>query len=210
MRTFEILIQGTTPMLQHRFTEESEVEKQTRRVARAETDPRKEAERVAYRLPSGDLYMPGAAIARLLREAGGGHKQKGSRKSMKYVVPAAILVNEDMIPLVNGDGKTALVDFEVDSRPVTIPATKGRIMRHRPRLNQWGARFTLRINPQLIDPQFVHQLLNEGGQQLGLLDYRPERGGPFGTFNVVEWREIGADGEEVKPAEPAKKKKNAA
>ena len=27
--------------------------------------------------------------------------------------------------------------YEIDSRPVVVPATRGRIVRHRPRFNEW-------------------------------------------------------------------------
>jgi len=188
MKTFTITIAGTTPLLQHRFTEESEKDKATRKVLVARGTPREEAEKVAYRDPQGRFYLPGAAIARLLREAGGNHKLKGSRRSAKFVVPAAVLVVEDAIILRNGDGKTVTA-FKVDSRPVTIPATKGRIMRHRSRFDGWSAGFNLRINDLLLPPEFVHQLLVEGGQQIGVGDFRPEKGGPFDTFNVVAWKE---------------------
>ena len=128
MKTFVARIEGVTALLMHRFGEAEEAEKTTRRVHLQEEDPRDAAARTAYRSPDGTLYLPGSAVARLLRESGGGHKQRGSRKSLKYVVPAAVLVVEDAIPLLNGSGPAT--HFEVDSRPVTIPATKGRIMRH--------------------------------------------------------------------------------
>lgn len=151
--------------------------------------PREEASKVAYVDQHGHFYLPGAAIARLIREAGGNHKLKGSRRSAKFVVPAAVIVVEDTITLCNGDGKTPVTAFEVDSRPVTIPATKGRIMRHRPRFDCWLASFNLRINELLLPPDFIHQLLVEGGQQIGVGDFRPEKGGPFGTFNVTRWED---------------------
>jgi hypothetical protein len=189
MKTYSITIAGTTPLLQHRFTEESEQDRATRKVFVSRGTPREEADKVAYRNARGQFYLPGAAIARLIREAGGNHKLKGSRRSAKFVVPAAVLVVEDALTLRNGDGKTHVTSFEVDSRPVTIPATKGRIMRHRPRFDCWSASFNLRINDSLLPPDFIHQLLVEGGQQIGVGDFRPEKGGPFGTFNVTHWEE---------------------
>lgn len=142
MKAITVEITGTTALLQHRFGEVAEGESgaTTRTTMVNRGTPREQAEAVAYRLPDGGLYLPGAAIARLLREAGAGHKQKGSRRSIKCVVPAAVLVADDAIALHNG---APLTDFEVDSRPVTIPATKGRIMRHRPRLDAWQATFVL-------------------------------------------------------------------
>lgn len=187
MKLVNVEIKGTTPLLQHRFNEEAEQSGSSRNVLVTRGTPREEAAKVVYRNGDG-FYFPGAAIGRLLREAGGNHKMRGSRKSAKYIVPAAVLVLADTIPLYNGDGQKAK-DFEVDSRPVTIPATKGRIMRHRPRFEKWSAKFTIRVNDDLLPVDFVQQLLTEGGQQIGIGDYRPEKGGPFGTFNVASWKE---------------------
>ena len=65
-------------------------------------------------------------------------------------------------------------------------------MRHRPRINTWGAEFGLEVDPTLIDVDLVHQLLTEAGSRIRLLDYRPEKGGPFGRFSVVSWKELAA------------------
>lgn len=186
MLTFVVCIEGVSALLQHRFSDAEATEETTRKVHRKKQDPREAAEKAAYRNDSGELYIPGTAIARMLREAGAAHKQRGSRKSLKYVVPAAVLVVEEQIVLRDAEGKP-LTKFEVDSRPVVIPSTKGRIMRHRPRLNSWHAEFSLEIKEDLMDPQLIHQLLAEGGLQLGLLDFRPEKGGSFGRFAIVSW-----------------------
>lgn len=188
MKLISVKIKGVTSLLQHRFNEDAESPGSTRTVLVSRGTPREEAEKVCYRDRQGKFYFPGAAIGRLLGEAGSNHKLKGSRKSAKFVVPAAVLVMDDAITINNGDGKPA-TDFEVDSRPVVIPATKGRVMRHRPRFDVWSASFTLRINDSLLPVDFVHQLLNEGGQQIGIGDFRPEKRGPFGVFQVVEWKE---------------------
>jgi hypothetical protein len=192
MRTFDVEISGITSLLQHRFSEAAEVDgaAATRTVNLATETPRDAAERVAYRNEDGSLYHPGAAISRLLREAGSSHKQKGSRKSLKYIVPAAVIVVDDALPLSNGK---PLTDFEVDSRPVTIPATKGRIMRHRPRLDEWNIKFRVEVDETVLPPDIIHQLLVEGGQRIGIGDYRPEKGGPFGRFQVLCWDEVTED-----------------
>ncbi len=192
MRRFQVQITGDTALLQHRFSDAAEVAsgRATRRVNLTEETPREAAEKVSYKDAQGRFYFPGAAIGRLLREAGGAHKQKGSRKSVKYLVPAAVLVLDDAIVILNGDGKTPVKDFEVDSRPVVIPATKGRVMRHRPRYDKWSATFQVRVNETVLPPDIVHRLLTEGGEQIGIGDYRPEKGGPFGVFRVTKWEEI--------------------
>lgn len=189
MKIVQVQIKGISPLLQHRFSENAEAGKSTRAVHVKEETPREQAEKVVYRTDEGRFYFPGAAISRMLREAGGAHKQRGSRKSLKYIVPAAVIVPEEAIPIRNGNGKSFAKDFEVDSRPVTIPATKGRIMRHRPRFDDWSAKFALEIDDELLSGETIHQLLEEGGRRIGIGDYRPERGGPFGRFQVIEWKE---------------------
>lgn len=82
----------------------------------------------------------------------------------------------------------------MDSRPVVIPATKGRIMAHRPRFDCWSAVFSLAINEALLPEDFVNQLLTEGSQQIGVGAYRPEKGGPFGCFLIEEWKPLPGQG----------------
>lgn len=188
-----VRIEGVSSLLQHKFGDVAmeDGKKPTRSILVQESDPRQEAERAAYRDKEGYCYFPGAAVARMLREAGGSHKTKGSRKSAKFLVPAAVLVTEDAINILNGDGKkpAKTKEFEVDGRPVTIPATKGRIMRYRPRWDKWAAEFHLEVDEAVLPAKFIHQLMEEGGKRIGIGDYRPEKGGPFGRFRVLSWEE---------------------
>jgi hypothetical protein len=193
-QTVEVTIEGVSPLLMHRFSEEAENPEAARAVHVDRGSPREQAERAAYRMPSddpsdpGQLYFPGTAIGRLLREAGSAHKQRGSRKSMKYVLPAAVIMLDDAMLLHDPENnREPLYDFELDSRPVVIPATKGRIMRHRPRVLEWMVQFTLEVDTTLVSIDFVHQLLQEGGRRIGIGDFRPERGGSFGRFLMSNW-----------------------
>jgi len=198
MATYQAKVSGISSLLLHRWSEAKEVEEATRPIHVERRDPRTEAEAVCYRRRDGTIYVPGAQFARMLRDAGSAHKQRGSRKSLRYIVPAAIIVLADDITLLNGDGR-AFTDFEIDSRPVVIPSTKGRIMRHRPRFNvPWSLEFSVEVDPTLIDADTALQLLTEGGRRLGIGDYRPSSGGPFGRFAVVSWEEL-APGEVTAP-----------
>lgn len=187
MKTVEVEIRGITPLLIHRFSESSEQSGSSRKVKVGKVDPREEARKVAYIAPDGTFYFSAASIPGCLGNAGSNHKMRGSRKSLRFVVPSAVRTTSDAITILNGSGPAK--DFEVDSRPVTIPATKGRIMRHRPRFDQWGAKFDLLVNDDMIEVEMVHQLLNEAGVGVGIGDYRPEKRGPFGTFRVVSFNE---------------------
>jgi hypothetical protein len=187
MLTIDIWAEGVTALLMNRATEEGLLGKTRSNNAGEVADPRDVAEKGVYRLPTRQLAVPGAAFARMVREAGGSHKAKGSRKSLKYMVPAAMIVLDELCGLYLKDRKTALGDFEVDARPVTIPATKGRVMRYRARVNEWACRVRIQLNETIISESMVRQLFVEGLQQIGIGDYRPEKGGPFGTSSLVSW-----------------------
>ena len=194
MMQIECFIEGVTPLLLHRATEESLTGSTRQNTIEEKVDPRIVAGKCVYRIgdqASGQLALPGAAFARMVREAGGAHKSKGSRKSLKYIVPSAVLVLDDLCGLFERDRRTPIVDFEIDSRPVTIPATKGRVMRYRARLNAWSCKVHIQLNEGIMGENILRQLWNEGLQQIGVGDFRPEKGGPFGTSHVVSWAAVG-------------------
>lgn len=187
MKTFNVEIRGITPLLIHRFGEDAEQGTGTRRIETNKVIPREEATKHAYIAKDGTYYFSAFAVTGCMGNAGASHKTKGSRKSLRFVVPCAVRTNSDVITIMNGHGPAT--DFEVDSRPVTIPATKGRIMRHRPRFDQWGAKFQLVLNDELLSEDMCHRLLTEGGLSIGIGDFRPEKRGPFGTFRVTAFEE---------------------
>ena len=193
-KLIKVTIQGivNSALLQHKFSDEAiaAVSATTRRAKIVSQTPREAAESCCYRDATGYLWLPGPSIGSMLREAGSSHKQKGTRKSLKWIVPAAAIVQEDRIPLFNiktGKQRKRLKDFEVDSRPVVIPATKGRIMRHRPRLDEWSADFTIEIDEEVLDVDTIQILLTEGGKRIGVGDFRPGCGGSFGRFLIKSW-----------------------
>jgi hypothetical protein len=81
-------------------------------------------------------------------------------------------------------------EYLIDSRPVVIPATKGRIMCHRPRFNEWGISFDIEYDNVLLKESELRKVIDDAGSRVGLLDFRPERKGPFGRFMVTEWMAI--------------------
>lgn len=188
MKTINITIKGSSPLMLCRFPEENETDKATRGVIVNHGSPRERATKAAYIKPDGTYYFPGTAIPRMLREAASNFKMKGTRRSAKYVVPAAVLMLNDAVTIRDEEGKPSK-DFEVDSRPVVIPATKGRIMAHRPRWDTWTAQFSLRINEMLLPVDFINEVMVAASQQIGIGAFRPEKGGPFGTFIITKWEE---------------------
>jgi len=68
-----------------------------------------------------------------------------------------------------------------------VPATKGRINRVRPRLDNWELSLVLEYDDTLLTEQQLRKIVDDTGQRVGLLDFRPEKKGYFGRFVVVHW-----------------------
>ena len=59
------------------------------------------------------------------------------------------------------------------------------------KLTEWKATFDVVYNEQLIaDPQIIHTVLKEAGERIGIFDFRPQKGGPYGTFCITKFEEV--------------------
>lgn len=181
-----VTIEGTSPLLMNRFNEEAEV-KVSSGISKVSIGnkgtPREQAAKKTYSDSNGNLYIPGPNIFSCLIQAGKFHKNGKSKvtTTKSSLIPAGMAVQELICPL-------GTKDFEIDSRSVVIPATGGRIMAHRPRLDKWGLTFTLDVDEEMFTPEFARLLVDDAGCKIGLGDFRPDRKGPFGKFVVTGWK----------------------
>ena len=174
MKSLEVTIKGLSPLLMHRFPLEGAE-------GHAKLTPEAQAEIAAYRDPeTKGLFVPAVNIQRCLVKGAGFIKGKG-RATLAKTAAACVFVTPDRVDL-------GAKHFQIDSRAVVIAATKGRVVRHRPRLDQWQLTFTLEWDELLMSEKEVRAAVDAAGARVGLLDFRPEKGGPFGRFIVIEWK----------------------
>ena len=184
----KVEIAGVTGLLMNRFGEDAEaaVGSGTRPTFSGDKGtPRDQASKKAYADQDGQLYIPGANIFASIINAGIFHKvgKKQLTTAKTSLIPAGCIVEDLICPL--GTDK-----WEVDSRSVVNPSTSGRMMCHRPRLDQWSLSFTLNIDTTVFDPKLIRAVVDDAGKKIGLGDFRPQRKGPFGRFVVTKWQEI--------------------
>lgn len=171
-----VTMTGSSPLLMHRYPLEpvEAIEKKT---------PAEQAEISAYRDPeTKNLYIPGVAVQRALVGAAIYSKGKG-RASLQKPVAACVLVSPERIDL-------GTKDYQVDSRPVVMPATKGRIVRHRPRLDDWKMTFEIEWDETLLTAKELRKIVDDAGTRVGFLDFRPEKKGPYGRAIVTHWSDL--------------------
>jgi hypothetical protein len=138
----------------------------------------------AYSDADGKLYQPAVMIHRAMIRAASSYKMPGGgRKAITPLIAGAIAFEPEAIPHLNQN-------WVVDSRTVVVPATKGRINRHRPRLDKWELRFEMKLMDDRLQPGMVQRILEDAGRLVGIGDYRPEKTGPYGRFRVAEFKSL--------------------
>lgn len=170
----EVSIKGISPILMNSFPLSGTPD------GFSKWDLARQAEFVAYRTQEGELYIPGINIQRCFVSGATYSKGKG-RASLQKPVAACVLVTPEYCLL-------GTKEFKVDARSVVIPATKGRIVRARPRLDTWQVSFLVEYDDVLLKEEELRKVIDESGSRVGLLDFRPEHKGPFGRFIVIEWK----------------------
>jgi hypothetical protein len=173
IKTASVTISGISPLLMHSYplTPIEAIEKKTKE---------EQAEFASYRVPeTKELYVPGVAMQRAL-VAGAAYSKGKGRASLAKPAAACLLIAQQYLGL-------GVSEFIIDARPVVIPATKGRVVRYRPRLDTWSISFELSYDDTLMTATQVRQIVDDTGKHVGILDFRPEKKGPFGRFVVTSW-----------------------
>lgn len=171
--TVVVEITGISPLLMHRFPLEpiESIEKKS---------PAEQAELSAYRTTERILYIPGLNVQRCLVSAATFSKGKG-RSSLQKQVAACVIVSPQYCLLGSST-------YLIDSQPIVVPATGGRVLRHRPRLDVWKTCFEIAFDNTLLKETELRHIVDDAGSRVGLLDFRPECKGPFGRFMVTSWK----------------------
>ena len=188
MKEIRIKITGTTPLICNRFTDEAQISASSgNRVATIgdKGSPQEQAEKKLYIGSDGVPMIPQPNLFRAIIDAGKFFKAgKGKVTTMKSsLIPACLEIDGVEIPIVSR------TPWEVDTRPVRIPATGGRILAYRPKFNDWELEFSAHLDEEIISSALFREILDAAGKRIGLGDFRPDCKGPFGKFVVTLWQE---------------------
>lgn len=181
-----ISIEGVSPLLLHRFTDAAQMAATSgtrSSIATESESPREQAEQALYVDEGGASGIPQPNLFRCIVDAGkffkAGRSKITTQKSS--LIPACVGIRELFLPLESKGG------WKVDTRPVRIPATGGRILRHRPCFDDWRLRFTVDLDTDMIGVKLFREIVDAAGTRIGLGDFRPDTKGPFGKFKVTNW-----------------------
>lgn len=180
MKTINVKIVGKSPLLMNRYNIQAELDRQKGRRTTKTYVPEEEAEKSAY-WGSGkkkELIIPSQVLYASILNASSFYKI--NKKSAKTIMAGSIKIEPMEISL--GTDK-----YQVDIRPVVI--NRAKVLKGRAILNEWKASFQIVYNDKVIaDTQIIKDILAEAGDRIGIMDFRPQKGGPYGTFEVVEFK----------------------
>lgn len=173
----KVRIVGVTPLIQNKPEEygfdEQWVEK------KATKDLNEEALKKLYVNSKMRIIQPSVHIERALIEAGKKIRIKGQGKATySKLFGSMISVSPDEII-------HEIQDVDVFKNLVVIPSTKGRVLRCRPILREWALTFDIEYDTE-IDPNAILEALRIAGRYVGIGDWRPDKKGKYGKFEVDE------------------------
>jgi|SRR5215469_3879010 len=185
----QIHITGLTPIIMNKFSDaQALIASSGSRGSSAAQDrgtPLEIAQSKVYLGLDGEPMIPQPNLLRCLVEGGKytkvGRAQITTRESSMLYSCLDIAGTE--IKLYHSQ------PWKVDSRPIVIPSTKGRILAHRPMFDDWELRFECELDTTIIGVKLFRQIVDDAGKRIGLGDFRPSRKGPYGRFVVTFWEE---------------------
>ena len=172
MLKIKVLVEGIAPLLQNRFPEEEHPENETKKKKKVFVSA-EEAESKLYKDKTGRICQPARHFEACMIKASSNFKFEG-KKSYKDAFKGGIFITPEMIP-------HKFPKFEVDRQPVVIQ--RSRIMRSRPRFDNWLLEFTIDVIDDRISADVVKEALDYCGLYVGIGDLRPR----FGRFKVKKF-----------------------
>jgi hypothetical protein len=183
----DITIEGTTPLICNRFTDEAaEASSGGTRSSSMTTErgtPLEICDNKLYKGLNGRPMIPQPNLLRCLVTGGKFHKigktqVTTSKSSMLF---SCLDIEGAEIALIHKQ------PWKVDTRPVRIPSTGGRILCHRPMFDDWKLKFVMEIDTSIISAKLMRRIIDDSGKRMGLGDFRPQCAGTYGRFVVTHW-----------------------
>jgi hypothetical protein len=183
-----ITIQGHSPLLCNRFTDEA-AEKATNgsstsAMAGSNGTPREIALSKLYLNASEEPVIPQPNLLRCIIDAGKFFKNGKSKVTTQKssLIPACVELHDFEFPIRHTQ------PWSVDSRPIRNPATGGRRLAHRPRFDDWELDFSVELDTREMSERLFREIMDKAGRAIGLGDFRIDCKGPFGKFVILKWQ----------------------
>jgi len=186
--TLIVPIVGTTPLIVSRFSEKARhamlAPQIGERPPKQKRDPNAEFEAAQYRLDDGGYGMPAVAFK---KATVGAARYYGKSLTMRELRQMLFIKGERS----KQDGQQLV---RIESEPPTMREDVVRLagqsrsadLRYRPEFTEWTATLEVIYVTSALSQGSVLSLITAGGFGVGVGEWRPEREGEFGTYEIVD------------------------
>ena len=188
----KITIRGTEPLIMHSaygLNQRTELAQEKQEIVRRKGSNRTAADEARLALiecqqsfwldDTGEITIPPEAFRSCLETAARKLKQGGDVREGLMVARSAF--NYDRSKLGNTPEEVAHKAQFV----TTAVVQRVRVIRVRPKFDDWSATFSVEYDDELVDRAKLERWLDIGGRRIGLGDWRPEKSGRYGRFELV-------------------------
>lgn len=184
--TAHVEIRGTAPLVVHAWSTKAKemmlAKQQGKRLRKEAKDPQADFEASRYRMADGDGDgFPVTAFKKATISGGG----RIFGKAVKMTE-----LRQNLLFLADGLSVDGMQVVRLDTAPPVMREDNVRLtgttpdLRYRAMYEKWGCTLRIEFIPSLIDLASVVALVDAGGT-CGVGEWRPEKNGSFGTFEVV-------------------------
>ena len=181
MDIVDFTVKSVTPLLQNNPASMLTPKTATAK-AKSIPTPAEEAESGVYRAEDGTIYHPAAAFRRALISAA--TNRKIGKTAATSIVKGSVFQLTERCPLVDPDSGKSIESYSIDVRRCVLGG-KTAVVRARPRIERWMTTIEFEYDPDFISADALRELLVTAGQRVGIGNYRPEKAGIFGRFQVA-------------------------
>lgn len=174
-------IVGSTPLLMHAWSEKAlkmlrMTPAERRKQPKVARDPEAEGQAAMHRTSDGTPGIPARALKACVINAA--HKDIGLEKT---------LVRKSLfIPTLDESGNLSLTSYSepVIQEDIVRVSQGGTDLRYRPVFTDWSLTLEVIVDSEALNETDIINLFNRAGFGVGLLEWRPEKGGEYGRFQV--------------------------
>ena len=178
--TLDVTIEGLSPLIQHQWSEKAKKMMRDKKSGvktkdREPCNPEQEFKDATYKTEAGKYGIPVDALKASI--IGAAHKDTGIEKT---------LVRKSLF--IRCDDANRVLAMECDD-PIMREDNvrvggKSADLRYRPEFRRWAVVFQVDIDATMLTPEVVYNLINRAGFGVGICEWRPEKGGEYGRFQV--------------------------
>lgn len=187
--TLRVPLVGTAPLIVHKFSEKSKRQMldnmQGRKSPKQAKDPDAEYEAAFYRHDDGGFGFPVIAF-----KAAAVSACRFFGKAMPMTLARQCIFLDAEFSKVDGQKLARIVGEPHMREDVTRVGMGGTDLRYRPQFTEWRTSIDVTFVTAMLTRDSVLSLIDAGGMGVGVGEWRPEKRGDFGTFQIDPTRDV--------------------